>query len=130
MAEEGTGVKREFRIDSSDSARPAATLQSEPHYYAQGLKPKPRVLVDVIYEDTGEVAKTTKGKPVKLILKTKVFDDGTTIDCTVGEENPEYQEFLRTGSSIPSQSAAPTRQRKPSAQVEAAKKKAAAKKGA
>ena len=124
MADEGTGVKREYRIDSSDSARPPATLQSEPHYYAQGLKPKVRILKEVIYEDTGTVARTTKGEPVKLILKTKVYDDGTTADCVVGEQNVEYQEYLRTGATIREQGAVTTRQRQPSAKVAAAKKAA------
>lgn len=113
MAEEG--VKKEFLIDSSDSARPPATIDSETKYYAQGLKPKVRILTDVIYEDTGELAQTRKGKQVKLILKTKVFDDGTTIDTTIGEENEEYQAYLATGQSIPSQSNSPTRKRAPKA---------------
>ena len=101
MADEGR--KREFVIDSSDSARPPATLQSEPKYFSD-IKPKKRVLVDIIYEETGDVAKTKKGKAVKLILRTAVYDDGVLVQKTVGEENEEYQEFLRTGVSMPDQS--------------------------
>ena len=111
MANEG--IKKEFLIDSSDAARPQATIDSDTRFYAQGLKPKPRVPVRVDYEETGEIAKTRTGAPVKLILKTTTYDDGTTVDTTVGEENEMYQQFLKTGNSVPSQSSTPTRQRAP-----------------
>lgn len=120
---EGTGVKKEFRIDSSDAARPQATLDSETKYYAQGLKPKARVIENIVYEETGEVAQTRKGKPVKLILKTTTYDDGVTVDTTVGEENEEYQQYLKSGHANTDRSTQPTRQRKPKAKT----RKAAAK---
>jgi hypothetical protein len=93
------GIKKEFVIDSSDSAKPPVTLQDEPRYFSD-IKPKKRVVSDIIYEDTGEVAKTRKGKAVKLILKTSIYDDNTIVTTTVGEENEAYQEFLRTGVAI------------------------------
>lgn len=96
------GIKKEFRIDSSDSAKPPVTLQDEPRYYSD-IKPKKRVVSDVIYEDTGTVAKTRKGDRCKLILKTTVYDDGTLVTTTVGEDNENYQHFLATGQAIPSQ---------------------------
>jgi hypothetical protein len=127
MAEQGTGIKKEFLIDSSDSARPAATLQSETKYFSD-IKPKKRYLTDVIYEETGETAKTRKGAPVKLILKTAVYNDGCLVTTTVGEENEAYQEFKRTGVAMPSQGGEPTIVHEPSAAVKAAQKKALAKK--
>ena len=88
-------LKREHRIDSSDSARPAATLAAEPFHYAQGLKPKPRVLVEVSYEELDQQVSRGKGKPLaKVVLKTATYDDGTTVDTTVGEDNVDYQDFL------------------------------------
>jgi len=93
------GIKKEFRIDSSDSAKPPVTLQDEPRYFSD-IKPKKRIVTDIIYEDTGEVAKTRKGKAVKLILKTSVYDDGVVVQTTVGEENEAYQEYVRTGVAI------------------------------
>jgi len=118
----GTGVKKEFRIDSTDSARAPATINSEPHYYAQGLKPKPRTIVDVTYEETGEIAQTRTGKPVKIILKTTTYNDGVTIDTTVGEENEDYQSYLKTGLAFTNHSTGSTRVRKPKAKpVKAAK---------
>ena len=90
------GLKREHRIDSSDSARPAATLEAEPQHYAQGLKPKPRVIKDVSYEVLeGQVVPRGKKEPAAaLVLKVTTYDDGTTVDTTVGEDNLEYQQFL------------------------------------
>lgn len=118
------GIKKEFRIDSSDAARPPATLDSEPKYY-NNIKPKKRVLVDIVYEDSGEVAQTKRGKPCKLIRKTSIYNDGVTVDTTVGEDNEAYLEFKRTGVAMPSKSNEPTLVRPRSKAVEAALKKAA-----
>ena len=118
------GIKKEFRIDSSDSAKPAVTLQDEPRYFSD-IKPKKRVISDIVYEDTGEIAKTKKGKPVRLILKTSIYDDGTTVTTTVGEENEAYQEFVRTGIAIAENANMETLVRPRSKAVEAAIKKAA-----
>ena len=107
MADQGSGVKKEFVIDSSDSARPPATLQSEPKYFSD-IKPKKRVLSSVVYEDTGETAKTRKGDPVKLILKTSIYDDGVVVATTVGSDNEQYKDYLRTGVAMPSESNEPT----------------------
>jgi hypothetical protein len=94
MPEEG--IKREHRIDSSDSARPPATLESETTYYAQGLKPKIRVITGVSYQELDETVSRGKNKPVaKLILKTTTYDDGTAVDTTVGEDNILYQQHLQ-----------------------------------
>lgn len=94
MPEENS-LKREFRIDSSDSARPAATLDSECQHYAQGLKPKPRIITDVSYEEIdGTVPRGKKLPPAKLILKTTTYNDGITIDTTVGEDNEGYRNYL------------------------------------
>ena len=101
MAEEGTGIKREYRIDSSDAARPAATLEADPKYFAQGQP------------------------PAQLILKTVTYDDGTTRDCTVGEDNRDYMEYKAGRYNIEQGGATSTRKRQP----KAAPKKAAAKKG-
>ncbi len=98
MAEEGR--KREFRIDSSDSARPPVTIQDEPRYFSD-IKPKKRHMVARFYEETGETAKTRVGKPVKIILKSTVYNDGVLTQQTVGEDNEDYQEFLRTGDAMP-----------------------------
>jgi hypothetical protein len=95
-------IKREFRIDSTDSARPSADINSEPTFHAQGLKPKPRVIVDVVYEELKGAAVPRGGKdisgrplnPAKLVLKTTMYDDGVTVDTTVGEDNGEYQDYL------------------------------------
>ena len=95
-------IKREFRIDSTDSARPQADINSEPTFHAQGLKPKPRVIKTVVYEELeGELVprggKDISGRPLrpaKLILKTTTYDDGTTVDTTVGEDNGDYQDYL------------------------------------
>lgn len=95
MADESISLKREHRIDSSDSARPAAQLGDEPQHYAQGLKPKPRVIVSVEYNVLDEQVKVMKGKPpAKLVLKTVTYDDGTTVDTTIGELNEQYQQYL------------------------------------
>lgn len=102
MADENS-LKREHRIDSSDAARPAAQLGDEPQHYAQGLKPKPRVIVSVEYEElVGETVprggKDISGrpmKPAKLILRTTTYDDGTLIDTTVGEDSGGYQDYLK-----------------------------------
>jgi len=113
------GIKKEFVIDSSDSAKPPVTLQDEPRYFSD-IKPKKRVLADIIYEETGEVAKTRKGKAVTLILKSSVYNDGCVVTTTVGEENEAYQEFKRSGVGMPSQSKETTAVRKPSAAVQKA----------
>jgi len=123
------GIKKEFRIDSSDSAKPPVTLQDDPRYFSD-IKPKKRVLVDIVYEETGEVAKTRKGKPCALILKSSVYDDGVVVTTTVGEENESYQEFKRTGVAMASQSKMTTAVHAPSPAVqkvlEASKKAAKA----
>ena len=93
MADEGR--KREFRIDSSDSARPPATISDVPYHYAQGLKPKPRVIAGVAYEAIdGSVSRGKGVPPAKLILRTTTYDDGVQIDTTVGEDNEGYQAHL------------------------------------
>lgn len=115
MAEEGT--KREFRIEADEKS--PVTLQDEPKYFSD-IKPKKRHIVDVIYEDSGEVAQTKRGKPCKLILKTTIYNDGVTVDTTVGEENEAYQQFLRTGVSVPQDASSPTLVRERSSKVKAA----------
>ena len=121
-------LKREFRIDSSDSARPPATLDSEPAAYAQGLKPKPRVITDVQYEVLdGESVPRGKNQPFAgLILKTTTYDDGVTVDTTVGEDNEGYQDHLR-GVKRTADSTSATRVHKPKRKPEAPKAKAKAK---
>ena len=121
MAEEG--IKKEFRIDSSDVARPQVTIHDEPRYFSD-IKPKKRSLVDIIYEETGEVTQTRVGKPVKIILMTKVFDDGTLVQKTVGSENEAYKEYVRTGVAMPHTSGEQTTVRPMSEKVLAAKAKA------
>ncbi len=116
-------IKREFRIDSSDSARPQATLDSEPKYFSN-IQPKKRHIVDVIYEDTGDVERTRVGDPVKIILKTTVYNDGVFTEQTVGEDNEAYQNFLRTGQAIPSRDENPHRDRPLTPKVKAALEKA------
>lgn len=116
-------LKREFRIDSSDSAKPPVTMQDEPRYFSN-IAPKKRHVIDVIYEDTGEVSKTRTGKPVKIILKTTVYNDGCFTEQTVGEDNEAYKNFLATGQSIPSQNPNPPRERPLSDKVKAALSKA------
>jgi len=116
-------LKREHRIDSSDSARPAATLDSETAAYAQGLKPKPRVIVSVEYEEIeGLVPRGKKEPPAKLILKTTTYDDGITIDTTVGEDNELYQQHLK-GLTKTSRAAKSTRRHAPTRKPEAPKSK-------
>jgi len=122
MADENS-QKREFRIDSSDSARPAATLDAEPFHYAQGLKPKPRVITDVSFEEIeGSVPRGDKKPPAALILKTTTYDDGVQIDTTVGEDNEQYQQYLlgKTKTSAASKS---TRVHTPKRKPEAPKAK-------
>jgi len=125
---EGRGTKREFRIDSEDSARPKAELESETRYFAQGLKPKARVVADVAYEELDEWIAATKTSPAsRLILRTTTYDDGTQVDTTVGEQNEGYQDHLRGGSAEHQASSKPTRMHKAKRKPEAPKK--AAKKG-
>lgn len=111
---EGRGTKREFRIDSDDSARPKAELESETRYFAQGLKPKTRVAVDVSYDMLDEWIPATKTEPAtQLILKTTTYDDGTQVDTTVGEKNEGYQESVLGKKAGPNHSAKPTRVHRP-----------------
>lgn len=117
------GTKKEFRIDSSDSARPPVTIQDEPRYFSN-IKPKKRHLVDVIYEETGEFTKTKVGEPVQIILKTCVYNDGVITEQTVGDKNEAYQTYLRTGQSIPSVDPNVVRDRPLSKAVKAAMEKA------
>lgn len=117
------GLKKEFRIDSSDSARPQVTLQDEPRYFSN-IKPKKRHLVDVIYEETGEYTKTKVGEPVQIILKTSVYNDGVITEQTVGDKNEAYQTYLRTGQAIPSVDPNVVRDRPLSKTVKAAMEKA------
>lgn len=130
MADDGS-LKREYRIDSSDSARPAATLEAEPFHYAQGLKPKPRVLKSVEFEvlEGQFVPRGKKQPPAQLVLRTATYDDGTTIDCTVGEDNEEYQQYLTGTLNIEQGSDQSTRVHRPTRKPEAPTRKAAAKKG-
>lgn len=119
------GLKREFRIDSSDAARPQAQIGDEPYAYAQGLKPKPRVILETTYEECeGEAVPRGKNKPMaKLILKTTTYDDGTTIDTTVGEDNVGYQDFLRGAATIAAGGSGSTRLRRPTKKPAAPKSK-------
>jgi len=62
-------LKRETRIDSSDSARPAATINDEPAQFAQGLKPKKRKVLgteNIVLENGSTV-------------RRKTYDDGVTV---------------------------------------------------
>lgn len=122
MAEEGN--KREFLIEADEKS--PVTLQDEPKYFSD-IKPKKRHLIDVIYEETNEVAQTKRGKPCRLIHKTSVYNDGCTVDTTVGEENEGYQTFVKTGISMPQDSSGQATLVRPrSKAVEAALKKAEA----
>ncbi len=125
MAE--SGIKKEFLIDSSDSAKPPVTLQDEPRYFSD-IKPKKRILKDIVYEETGEVAKTKVGDPVKLILKTSIYDDGVIVQTTIGEDHEGYQEYLRTGATMPDQTDETTAEHEASDKVKAAIAKAMGKK--
>ena len=121
MADEGS-LKREHRIDSSDSARPAATLEAEPQHYAQGLKPKPRAIVSVEYEELEEKVSRGKNLPMaSVILKTVTYDDGVTVDTTVGEDNAGYQDHL-LGRTKTSAAAKSTRVHRPTKKPVASKK--------
>ena len=122
-------LKREHRIDSSDSARPPATLEAQTQHYAQGLKPKPRVIVDTNYEELDSTVPRGKNQPVaQLILKTTTYDDGTTVDTTVGEDNEGYQQFLR-GITAESKQTGATRQHTPKKKPAAPVRNPASKKG-
>lgn len=95
-------VKKEYRIDSSDSARPAATLDSQPHYTLNlGYKPEEHELVDIVYEDSGEVVNTRTGDQVTIINVTRIYANGDIGESTVGANNPAYKEYLRTGIALP-----------------------------
>ena len=64
-------IKKEFRISSEDSARPQATINDEPRYFAQGLKAKPRVPVETlegVLNEDGEVVRRT------------IYNDGVYMD--------------------------------------------------
>ena len=120
-------IKREFRIDSSDAAKPPAQLETEARYYAQGLKPKPRVIVDVNYEELDEYTMARKDCPsVRLVLKTTTYDDGVLIDTTVGELNEGYLAHKR-GEARKTDGNTGTRKRQPTKKPTAPK--AASKKG-
>lgn len=70
-------IKREYRISSEDSARPAVTIQDEPRYFAQGLKPEPAHAVEekiVRREDDEVVRKTT-------------FSNGTVRETLLSKED-------------------------------------------
>jgi len=62
-------LKRETRIDSTDSARPAATINDEPPQFAQGLKPKKRKVVGTenIVQPDGQT------------VRVKTYDDGVKV---------------------------------------------------
>ena len=95
MPDDPNSLKREYRIDSSDSARPPATLDSEPFAYAQGLKPKPRVIESTTFTVLDQVITRGKNLPnAKMILKRVRYDDGTEVDTTVGEDNEQYRQHL------------------------------------
>ncbi len=67
-------LKRETRIDSSDSARPAATINSETAAFAQGLKAKKRIPVsteNVVGEDG--VTRRVKTMDDGVLVTTKLF---------------------------------------------------------
>lgn len=113
MAEENQGsLKREHRIDSSDAARPAAQLNDEPRYFAGGLKPKTRIIKTVEYTVLDEKVFAGKGKkPLSMILRTVTYDDGITVDTTVGEDNEGYQQFLIDGANLKAGKSGSTRLR-------------------
>ncbi len=62
-------LKRETRIDSSDSARPPATINDEPPQFAQGLKPKKRRAMG-----TENIV-----RPDGVTVRVKTYDDGVTV---------------------------------------------------
>ncbi len=67
-------LKRETRIDSSDSARPAATINSETAAFASGLTPKKRILKtteNVVGEDG--VTRRVKTMDDGVLVTTKLF---------------------------------------------------------
>lgn len=105
-------VKKEYRIDSSDSARPAASMDDQPYQTLQmGYKPEEHALVDIIYDETDEVISTRTGDQVQVVVRTKIFDNGDTAVSAIGANNAEYKEFLRTGVALPAKqikSKAPT----------------------
>lgn len=112
-------TKREFRISSEDSARPAPTIADMPPQHSN-IKPKTRHLVDVVYEETDEVIPTKGGEDCRIVIKTSIYDDGTFSSRTVGDKNEAYLEYKRTGIAVPS---APTKEgtgRKQSKKVAAA----------
>jgi hypothetical protein len=116
-------IKREFRIDSSDSARPPATLQAETMYYAQGLKPKVRTIVNETYSPLEKFIPASKGQPAsRLILKVTTYDDGVEVDTTVGENNPGYQDYLR-GITRKAEGTSATRVNRPLQVIKPAAKK-------
>ena len=95
-------VKKEYRIDSSDSAKPPVTMDDQPRYTLNmGYKPEEKELVDIIYEDSGEVVNTRTGDQVAVINVTRIYANGDIGESTVGANNPAYQEFLRTGIAMP-----------------------------
>jgi hypothetical protein len=73
------GTKREYRISSEDAARPKADLNSEPHYFAQGLKPKARHAVGTTYVDNKDGSCT----------KNVEYNDGVVVSISVHPENPD-----------------------------------------
>jgi hypothetical protein len=117
-------TKREFRISSEDSARPAPTISDVPPQHCT-IKPKERHLVDVVYEETGEVIPTKGGADCEIILKTQVYNDGTYSQRTVGSENEAYKEYKRTGIAVPQTPTKEATGRATSKKVQEALKKAA-----
>jgi hypothetical protein len=73
------GTKREYRISSEDAARPKADLNSEPHYFAQGLKPKARHAVGTEYVDNKNGSFT----------KNVTYNDGVVTRTSVHPDNED-----------------------------------------
>lgn len=125
-------VKKEYRIDSSDSARPPVSMDSQPHFNLQmGYKPEEKELVDIVYEDSGQVVDTKTGDQVQVINVTRIYANGDIAESNCGAKNPAYLEYLRTGVALPAKKVGTsTTSREPSDAVKAAMAKASGNKPA
>jgi len=125
-------VKKEYRIDSSDSARPAATLDSQPHYVLTNMpEPARRQIADIVYDETDEVINTRTGDQVQVVIRTIIYTNGDTDVCGIGAKHPAYLEYKRTGVAVPEKSTAKNqtdREHSPAVKAALAKLKKTAKK--
>jgi len=82
--------KKEFRISSEDAARPKATINDDPHYFAQGLKPKPRhaVETEIVENNDGSFARVT------------TYNDGINVASAIHVDNPEVQASLKAKKAV------------------------------